>query len=288
MIFPSPPFYFGGPVSGSLASCFLWPPGWPEGGPRLGIAAFPLPPHLLPEIFQAQLLFSFLPRGFRWRKKPLLHNAQALLRRGKAETGTRWGTSSGWKGGPAKDIRLTSPDPFEIRSRLPFLSTPSLGDCRALVYFSSPNESAAHAGLLKCLKLFPSTEAIKLQTHVLASNCQGRGKFRAVKGWILSFCRTMGIGGVNVPLEEKSRDAQVVSYTGIYDTEGVPHTKSGERQPIQVNMQVCVLQAWHEKMREVSRGLTPRESVVKYYRAKSGHSCCLSLCFVSLRLLART
>ncbi|OXB63733.1 hypothetical protein ASZ78_003130 [Callipepla squamata] len=49
---------------------------------------------------------------------------------------------------------------------------------------------------------------------------------------------TMGIGGVNVPLEEKSRDAQVASYTGIYDTEGVPHTKSGERQPIQVNMQV--------------------------------------------------
>ncbi|XP_064302699.1 CB1 cannabinoid receptor-interacting protein 1 isoform X2 [Phalacrocorax carbo] len=48
---------------------------------------------------------------------------------------------------------------------------------------------------------------------------------------------TMGIGGVNVPLEEKSRDAQVASYTGIYDTEGVPHTKSGERQPIQVNMQ---------------------------------------------------
>uniref|UniRef100_A0A8C8B7Y0 CB1 cannabinoid receptor-interacting protein 1 n=1 Tax=Otus sunia TaxID=257818 RepID=A0A8C8B7Y0_9STRI len=49
---------------------------------------------------------------------------------------------------------------------------------------------------------------------------------------------TMGIGGVNVPLEEISRDAQVASYTGIYDTEGVPHTKSGERQPIQVNMQV--------------------------------------------------
>ncbi|KAK2523164.1 Cnrip1 [Columba livia] len=48
---------------------------------------------------------------------------------------------------------------------------------------------------------------------------------------------TMGIGGVSVPLEEKSRDAQVASYTGIYDTEGVAHTKSGERQPIQVNMQ---------------------------------------------------
>ncbi|KAJ7341606.1 hypothetical protein JRQ81_005911 [Phrynocephalus forsythii] len=32
---------------------------------------------------------------------------------------------------------------------------------------------------------------------------------------------TMGIGGVNVPLEEKSREAQLVTYTGIYDTEGV-------------------------------------------------------------------
>nr|XP_005308281.1 CB1 cannabinoid receptor-interacting protein 1 [Chrysemys picta bellii] len=47
----------------------------------------------------------------------------------------------------------------------------------------------------------------------------------------------MGIGGVNIPLEEKSRDPQVVCYTGIYDTEGVPHTKSGQRQPLQVNIQ---------------------------------------------------
>lgn len=65
-----------------------------------------------------------------------------------------------------------------------------------------------------------------------------RGPAGLLKGRILSLRRTMGIGGVNVPLEEKSRDAQVASYTGIYDTEGVPHTKSGERQPIQVNMQV--------------------------------------------------
>ncbi|XP_006114166.1 CB1 cannabinoid receptor-interacting protein 1 [Pelodiscus sinensis] len=48
---------------------------------------------------------------------------------------------------------------------------------------------------------------------------------------------TMGIGGVTVPLEEKSRDPQVVCYTGVYDTEGVPHTKSGQRQPLQVNIQ---------------------------------------------------
>lgn len=48
----------------------------------------------------------------------------------------------------------------------------------------------------------------------------------------------MGIGGVTVPLDEKAREPQTVTYSGIYDTEGVPHTKSGERQPIQVNMQV--------------------------------------------------
>uniref|UniRef100_A0A8C8SLM1 CB1 cannabinoid receptor-interacting protein 1 n=1 Tax=Pelusios castaneus TaxID=367368 RepID=A0A8C8SLM1_9SAUR len=47
------------------------------------------------------------------------------------------------------------------------------------------------------------------------------------------YATTMGIGGVTVPLEENSRDPQSVSYTGIYDTEGVPHTKSGQRQPLQ-------------------------------------------------------
>ncbi|KAM9155055.1 CB1 cannabinoid receptor-interacting protein 1 isoform 3-T3 [Pangshura tecta] len=51
------------------------------------------------------------------------------------------------------------------------------------------------------------------------------------------YFRTMGIGGVNILLEEKSRDPQVVCYTGTYDTEGVPHTKSGQRQPLQVNIQ---------------------------------------------------
>uniref|UniRef100_A0A8C0QJA0 CB1 cannabinoid receptor-interacting protein 1 n=1 Tax=Chelonoidis abingdonii TaxID=106734 RepID=A0A8C0QJA0_CHEAB len=49
---------------------------------------------------------------------------------------------------------------------------------------------------------------------------------------------TMGIGGVNILLEEKSRDPQVVCYTGIYDTEGVPHTKSGQRQPLQRNLYI--------------------------------------------------
>ncbi|XP_007890468.1 CB1 cannabinoid receptor-interacting protein 1b isoform X2 [Callorhinchus milii] len=45
--------------------------------------------------------------------------------------------------------------------------------------------------------------------------------------------KSMMIGGVLVSLEESSKDPQVVSYTGIYDTEGVVHTKSGERQPVQ-------------------------------------------------------
>lgn len=86
----------------------------------------------------------------------------------------------------------------------------------------------------------------------------------------------MGIGGVNVPLEEKSRDAQVASYTGIYDTEGVPHTKSGERQPIQVNMQVCVSPslAWEDKGGQ--QGVDSHRGLeVKYSRAKSDRAAAL-------------
>uniref|UniRef100_A0A672NR59 Cannabinoid receptor interacting protein 1b n=1 Tax=Sinocyclocheilus grahami TaxID=75366 RepID=A0A672NR59_SINGR len=43
-----------------------------------------------------------------------------------------------------------------------------------------------------------------------------------------------------VPLSSlipQTHDPQSVVYTGIYDSEGVAHTKSGERQPVQVNMQ---------------------------------------------------
>lgn len=48
----------------------------------------------------------------------------------------------------------------------------------------------------------------------------------------------MTVGGVTFPLEQQSKDPQSVVYTGIYHTEGVAHTKSGERQPVQVNIQV--------------------------------------------------
>lgn len=48
----------------------------------------------------------------------------------------------------------------------------------------------------------------------------------------------MNIGGIIFPLEEQSRDQESVVYHGKYDTEGVPHTKSGDRQPVQVSIEV--------------------------------------------------
>uniref|UniRef100_A0A3P8RCE6 CB1 cannabinoid receptor-interacting protein 1 n=1 Tax=Astatotilapia calliptera TaxID=8154 RepID=A0A3P8RCE6_ASTCA len=53
---------------------------------------------------------------------------------------------------------------------------------------------------------------------------------------------SMSVGGVTFPLEQQSKDPQSVVYTGLYDTEGVAHTKSGERQPVQVS-----IQAWELK-----------------------------------------
>lgn len=48
----------------------------------------------------------------------------------------------------------------------------------------------------------------------------------------------MNIGGIVFPLEQQSRDEESVVYHGRYDTEGVPHTKSGDRQPVQVSIEV--------------------------------------------------
>ncbi|CAL8270841.1 CB1 cannabinoid receptor-interacting protein 1a [Gadus morhua] len=52
----------------------------------------------------------------------------------------------------------------------------------------------------------------------------------------------MNIGGVIFPLELQAQegDQEVgdkMVYHGQYDTEGVPHTKSGDRQPIQVSIE---------------------------------------------------
>ncbi|XP_056265231.1 CB1 cannabinoid receptor-interacting protein 1a isoform X1 [Pseudoliparis swirei] len=53
-----------------------------------------------------------------------------------------------------------------------------------------------------------------------------------------SFPRSnMNIGGIVFPLEQQSRDEESVVYHALYDTEGVPHTKSGDRQPVQVTME---------------------------------------------------
>ncbi|CDQ60551.1 CB1 cannabinoid receptor-interacting protein 1 [Oncorhynchus mykiss] len=48
---------------------------------------------------------------------------------------------------------------------------------------------------------------------------------------------TMNIGGITLPLEQQSKDEESVVYHGHYDTEGVPHTKSGDRQPVQVSIE---------------------------------------------------
>lgn len=79
-----------------------------------------------------------------------------------------WGTSSEWRGTLGEEIRITCPQLLNIRSLLSFLSTPSLGDCRALTFFRGPSESAAPAGLPKSLKHPP---AQRLPGHMLASSC---------------------------------------------------------------------------------------------------------------------
>ncbi|CAL8329279.1 unnamed protein product [Merluccius merluccius] len=53
----------------------------------------------------------------------------------------------------------------------------------------------------------------------------------------------MNIGGVVFPLERQAQQEEGEGgegravYHGQYDTEGVPHTKSGDRQPIQVSIE---------------------------------------------------
>jgi hypothetical protein len=48
----------------------------------------------------------------------------------------------------------------------------------------------------------------------------------------------MSVGGTSFPLEQQSKDPQAGVYSGQYDTEGVTRTKSGERQPVQIIIQV--------------------------------------------------
>ncbi|XP_041107430.1 CB1 cannabinoid receptor-interacting protein 1-like [Polyodon spathula] len=82
---------------------------------------------------------------------------------------------------------------------------------------------------------FGQNRTIKLLTGSVAGWRVDRGPETDCSFYVS--CRSMGIGGVNFPLEQTSKDPQVVTYTGIYDAEGMTHTKSGDRQPVQVNIQ---------------------------------------------------
>ncbi|XP_063774462.1 pleckstrin isoform X2 [Pseudophryne corroboree] len=77
--------------------------------------------------------------------------------------------------------------------------------------------------------------------------------------------RTLNLGGVIIPLEEKSRDPQVACYTAFYDTEGVTHTKSGERQPLQV-----IIQGMFNKWKPM--WVTLLEDGIEFYKKKSDNS----------------
>lgn len=73
--------------------------------------------------------------------------------------------------------------------------------------------------------------------NIMWSKC----RFWTVYQLCICGCRSMSVGGVTFPLEQQSKDPQSGIYSGQYDTEGVAHTKSGERQPVQVNIQVRTL-----------------------------------------------
>ncbi|XP_064172671.1 CB1 cannabinoid receptor-interacting protein 1-like isoform X2 [Anguilla rostrata] len=58
---------------------------------------------------------------------------------------------------------------------------------------------------------------------------------------------TMSVGGASFPLEQQSKDPHSVVYSGQYDTEGVVHTKSGERQPVQFTAAGLFETVWQVK-----------------------------------------
>ncbi|XP_078005676.1 CB1 cannabinoid receptor-interacting protein 1 isoform X2 [Phascolarctos cinereus] len=82
--------------------------------------------------------------------------------------------------------------------------------------------------------------------------------------------KNISIGGVVVPLELKSKepDGDRVVYTGIYDTEGVAPTKSGERQPIQITMPFLIYRtSWKRKWQTTPVSL-PRNPHMESWRVE--------------------
>ncbi|XP_035259523.1 CB1 cannabinoid receptor-interacting protein 1-like isoform X1 [Anguilla anguilla] len=81
---------------------------------------------------------------------------------------------------------------------------------------------------------------------------------------------TMSVGGASFPLEQQSKDPHSVVYSGQYDTEGVVHTKSGERQPVQVSIQFT------------TAGLFETVWQVKYYNYHKREHCQWGNSFASI------
>lgn len=83
-----------------------------------------------------------------------------------------------------------------------------------------------------------------------------------------SVCRSMSVGGITFPLEQQSKDPQSVVYTGQYDTEGVAHTKSGERQPVQINIQVWIYCTQGRKLTSLWRQSLERPTFKNHFQAR--------------------
>ncbi|XP_076830799.1 CB1 cannabinoid receptor-interacting protein 1b [Brachyhypopomus gauderio] len=73
--------------------------------------------------------------------------------------------------------------------------------------------------------------------------------------------RSMTIAGVIFPLDQQSKDPQSVVYSGTYETEGIAHTKKGERQSVLVSIQLT------------RAGLFETVWQVKFYSSKKRDHC---------------
>ncbi|KAM7385313.1 hypothetical protein PAMP_001401 [Pampus punctatissimus] len=95
------------------------------------------------------------------------------------------------------------------------------------------------------MKMFPNNTAVYFksdgarfgQTRTIKLLTGSKYKIEVVVKPGAVEATSMSVGGVTFPLEQQSKDPQSVIYTGQYDTEGVAHTKSGERQPVQISIQ---------------------------------------------------
>lgn len=89
---------------------------------------------------------------------------------------------------------------------------------------------------IKSLSIFVKVVVVCLHVVTIARNHVNL--LLATKLPVSAHGSNMNIGGIVFPLEQQTRDEALVVYHAQYDTEGVPHTKSGDRQPVQVSIEV--------------------------------------------------